>query len=366
MQWIQFIRAIASGPPAQTYKLYTWGQTPDHGQNTGAAISSPTQLGSLTDWREVRAGRRGIHAVKSDGTLWGWGTSAGGIGGWGDTLDRSSPVQIGALTNWTAPINGYECHGAVNSSGNLFVWGYNSYGTLGTGNTTDYSSPVQLAGTTWTQEIWAGTRHVAAVKSDGTLWTWGRGLQGGLGNGSVANQYSPVQVGALTTWSTVGVGIANTLAIKTDGTLWVWGRGTEGMNGLGNTTDYSSPVQLGANTWTKIAARGANRFAVGLRTDGTLWGWGANGTGQLGLGNTTSYSSPVQIGSRTDWSWVEVLAYNSIIAYTTLGETFVWGKNNLGQLGLGNTTNYSSPVQLGGTYEGNFTRGGWGSQFILR
>ena len=95
----------------------------------------------------------------------------------------------------------------------------------------------------------------------------------------------------------------SSFAIKTDGTLWSWGWNAYGQLGLGNTTNYSSPKQVGAlTTWSKSAAGGYETFAI--KTDGTLWAWGKNTYGQLGLGNTTNYSSPKQVGALTGWSIV--------------------------------------------------------------
>ena len=91
-----------------------------------------------------------------------------------------------------------------------------------------------------------------------------------------------------------------TIALKTDGTLWSWGGNPFGGLGQGNTTSYSSPKQVGALTsWLSIAGGYYNFVAV--QTNGTLWGCGSNGQGQLGFGNTTRYSSPKQVGSLTNW-----------------------------------------------------------------
>ena len=85
------------------------------------------------------------------------------------------------------------------------------------------------------------------------------------------------------------------------GGLYSWGRNNYGQLGLGNTTNYSSPKQVGAlTTWSKISA--GNNFSIATKTDGTLWSWGYNNFGQLGLGNTTNYSSPKQVGALTTWS----------------------------------------------------------------
>ncbi|KKM15694.1 hypothetical protein LCGC14_1693410 [marine sediment metagenome] len=81
-------------------------------------------------------------------------------------------------------------------------------------------------------------------------------------------------------------------------------------------------------------------------TSGGLWAWGDGADGQHGLGNTTTYSSPVQVGALTDWTTIDSV-YNHTLAVNTTGELFAWGLNNFGQIGLGNTVNTSSPIQVG-------------------
>ena len=83
------------------------------------------------------------------------------------------------------------------------------------------------------------------------------------------------------------------------------------MLGLGNTTNYSSPKQIGGLTsWAQVA----NGFyaSIAVKTDGTLWSWGSNTYGQLGLSDTTSRSSPVQAGALTTWLKVASGTYNTI------------------------------------------------------
>lgn len=127
--------------------------------------------------------------------------------------------------------------------------------------------------------------------------------------------------------------------------LWSWGDGVYGQLALGNTTDYSSPVQVGASTdWSLVEARLANGFAI--KTNGTLWGWGLNFYGTVGDGTTIDRSSPVQIGSLTTWSKVIPTSY-ATFGIKTDGTLWSWGYNNNGNLGLGDTTNRSSPVQVG-------------------
>ena len=283
----------------------------------------------------------------------GWGSNYKGQLGQGTSGPAvptiNSPVQVGAYTNWSVMTKTSDSVTAINALGEMWAWGKNYYGQLGTNNTTYYSSPVQVGAlTTWSgsKSISAGLQYIGIIKSDGTLWTWGNNSFGQIGNGTVGPNYSsPIQVGFLTDWSTIGNAVGATYVIKTDGTLWVCGEGSLGGLGLGNTTSYSSPVQLGALTdWAQV--KGGNRGCMAVKTDGTLWGWGRNANGEVGSGNTTVYSSPVQIGALTDWLKV-VNSYKSTLALKTDGTLWAWGKNDTGQLGVGDTTDRSSPVQIG-------------------
>ena len=163
--------------------------------------------------------------------------------------------------------------------------------------------------TNWAQ-VSAGYNTSLAVKTDGTLWAWGRNNSGQLGDNTLITKSSPVQIGALTNWAQVSGGgtpsVGYSLAVKTDGTLWAWGANNRfgqpyGTLGDGTIIDKSSPVQIGALTnWAQVSAGSTNSLAV--KTDGTLWAWGLSGFGELGDGTTIGKSSPVQIGALTGWN----------------------------------------------------------------
>ena len=186
----------------------------------------------------------------------------------------------------------------------LWSWGHNSYGQLGLGDTTSRSSPTQIgAGTTWSSVSCGGQASFSvAVKTDQTMWSWGDNSYGQLGLNNTTNYSSPKQIGGIDGWSKIRSMYNSCAAVKTNGTLWTWGRNASGQLGLDNTTHYSSPKQVGALTnWSNVGTGALAARCLITKTDGTLWSWGGNFQGKLGLGNTIGYSSPKQVGSLTNW-----------------------------------------------------------------
>ena len=226
--------------------------------------------------------------------------------------------------------------------------GWNNKGGLGQNNTIKYSSPVQIPGTTWSNYVVTSTKSLT-TKTDGTLWSWGNNGNGQLGHNDLAHKSSPVQIPG-TTWDTgdFKIGVLNTIgaaAIKTDGTLWTWGDNSNGTLGVNNLTQRSSPVQIPGTTWRHVS--GGQNFCMATKTDGTLWTWGHNGQGGLGLNqpDNTKLSSPTQIPGTT-W-YAAFTGYYESAGLKTDGTLWSWGYNTQGQLGQNNNIQYSSPVQVG-------------------
>jgi alpha-tubulin suppressor-like RCC1 family protein len=341
------------GPQTEeyTYELYAWGANfyGELGLGNTTYYSSPVQVGALTTWTKVSAGNQFSVAIKNDGTMWSWGEGAFGKLGQGSTTDYSSPVQIGALTTWSQVSAGHAHTLAIKTGGTLWAWGQNTtYGQLGLGDTTNRSSPVQVGALTDWLYVAAGFYSSFAIKTDGTMWSWGGNDDGALGidDGTFARRSSPVQIGSNTYWASVAGGRDGALAVTTDGKLFSWGLNNSGELGLGDTTYRISPVQVGAlTTWAQVSM-GRGNYSSAVKTDGTMWTWGKNNFGQLGQNNTTNYSSPVQVGALTTWS--KVAAGNLVaLAVKTDGTLWAWGDGGDGSLGQGNTLDYSSPVQVG-------------------
>jgi alpha-tubulin suppressor-like RCC1 family protein len=332
-------------------QLWLWGAG-YHGQlgtNASTNQSSPVQtISGGTNWRSVSVNSVHSAAIKTDGTLWSWGGGNGGKLGTNASTSQSSPVQtISGGTNWRSVSVGFFHSAAIKTDGTLWLWSYGTSGQLGTNASTNQSSPVQTisGGTNW-RSVSVGSVHSAAIKTDGTLWSWGGGNGGKLGTNASTSQSSPVQtISGGTNWRSVSVGSVHSAAIKTDGSLWLWGQGNFG--GLGNslTTNQSSPVQTisGGTNWRSVSVRSFHSAAI--KTDGTLWLWGAGYLGHLGTNATTNQSSPVQtISGGTNWRSVSA-GFDNSAAIKTDGSLWLWGNGADGRLGNNSTNSQSSPVQ---------------------
>jgi alpha-tubulin suppressor-like RCC1 family protein len=327
------------------------------GLNNLGYYSSPVQVGSLTNWKQVATQFHTL-AIKTDGTLWSWGANTDGRCGISNTTQYSSPIQVGALTTWKYIGHPGDHSSVIKNDGTLWTFGANQYGQLGKSNTINYSSPIQVGTLTNWKFVDNGYNHTIAITTTGQLWAWGYNFYGQLGLGvssSTVYYSSPIQVGALTNWKQVSAGGGDScLAIKTDGTAWAWGGNFYGQLGLGNTAYYSSPIQVGALTnWKQVSTSAywatsgfIPGYTLAIKTDGTLWSWGSNAYGELGLSNTTYYSSPVQVGLLTNWKYVSAGRF-APHAIKTDGTLWSWGAGLYGENGLGVNAYYSSPVQVG-------------------
>ena len=350
-------------------QLWSWGhnQHGKLGQNNLTSYSSPVQIYGGGTWDGVlNLGSESTIATKSDGTAWTWGRndSYGNLG-LNDRTSRSSPTQIPGTT-W--PItddfkisNFGALNAAIKTDGTLWTWGVNEYGILGVPSigTAKRSSPVQVPGTTW-KRIFTGGFAELAVKTDGTMWSWGSNAYGVLGLNQTGSNYtgfgngqkysSPTQVPG-TTWDKIPQsGAYGRYAIKTDGTLWSWGYNAGGGLGLNDKTLRSSPTQIPGTTWNELYTGRGSNYGGAIKTDGTLWMFGRNGGGQLGQNNTIEYSSPIQIPGT--WDKISI-GGGTAMGIKTDGSTWVWGSNYNGALGQNSAHPVgavSSPIQLPGDW----------------
>ena len=311
--------------------------------------------------------------IKDDNTLWSWGSNYFGSGGINlapANGKRSSPVQIPGTT-WKSLGGGKYSMSAIKTDGTLWSWGYNDKGELGLNNLTRYSSPVQVPGTTWSS-VSGGDHTRIARKTDGTLWTWGLNEAGALGDGTTTQRSSPVQVPGTSWTDNIAACQLSNFAIKSDNTMWGWGFNYEGALGQNNRTNYSSPKQIPGTTWkllVKPGGTGNSRSFMAIKTDGTLWVTGSNTKGGLGQNSpeTSHRSSPVQVPG----TWSTTIRPSQAkygrwaVAIKDDNTLWGWGNNNEGFLGQNDVVDRSSPVQIPGMWV-DVQAGGSSSTFAIR
>lgn len=304
--------------------IWAWGQNTcgQIGDGTTINRSSPTCLVGFGNFTQLSSGQ--CHSVGLDfaGKILAWGYNGLGQLGTNNTITRTSPVrEITASSNWKWVSAGCDHTLAIKSDGTLWTWGSNVCGVLGTNNTINRSSPGTVAGggTTW-YTVSSEWNHNLAVKTDGTLWTWGSNTCGQLGTGNAINRSSPGTVaGCGTNWCNISAGNCFSTAIKSDGTLWTWGINTCGQLGDGTVITKLSPVTIagGGTTWFEVVGGCAHSLAK--KTDGSLWSWGHNNCGQLGDQTLINRSSPVTVVSaNTNWTEVSAGAGYSVGVQVTI------------------------------------------------
>jgi len=345
--------------PADAFRegnAFGWGQN-IYGQlgnnNTTSPVLNPiTTITGGANWKQVSCGYH-TAAIKTDGTLWTWGRNLRGQLGDNSGTPRCTPVTtFGGGTNWKQVACGTYHTAAIKTDGTLWTWGYNLTRQLGDNTGTNRSTPVTtfVGGTNWKQ-VACGDKHTAAIKTDGTLWTWGFNTNGELGVGDGSQRNFPVVVSsAATNWKQVSCGYSHTAAIKTDGTLWTWGASADRQLGYIDNLEQgiSVPTEVGGTNWKQVSC--GFKHTTAIKTDGTLWTWGLNSYGQLGDNTTLARYVGEIFGGGTNWKQVAAGQYHTS-AIKTDGTLWTWGRNNEGQLGNDTQVQKNTPVQtsLGGS-----------------
>ncbi|MGZ4964260.1 MAG: RCC1 domain-containing protein, partial [Limisphaerales bacterium] len=265
-------------------------------------LPSPSKLPTGTRAPAVAIGTSHGVILAPDGTLWTWGDST--LHGWNvlglgtNVVKQPTLRQIGADTNWVNVAVGGSTTLALKSDGSMWGWGENLSGQVGDGTgSRQHPTPVRsLPGNDWKQVACAGP-HSVALKRDGSLWSWGNNWAGQLGNGTTNNSRTPVRVGSSTNWTRIWADLIQNVAQQNDGSLWFWGwdysKSSKGSS-------ISVPTRVSPDTnWVDVGMGDWMDFAI--KSDGTLWAWGRLAHCFSTAQNSTLNSSPVQVGRDTDW-----------------------------------------------------------------
>ncbi len=306
--------------------VWAWGFNGDGelGNNTTTdswvpvQVHGPGNVGHLTGITQISAGYAHVLALKFDGTVWSWGDNFNGELGDSTTTNRNTPVQVHGvsnilfLTGVTQIAAGQQFNVALIAGGNVLAWGLDTNGELGDNSLKDKYVPVQVHGAnnigfiTGVTALAAGGQHALALRTDSTVWSWGLNVNGELGNNTVmidsvpAEVHGPGNVGFLTGVTFIKAGDYFSGAIKGDSTVWTWGFNYYGQLGVNDTTERNTPVQVhGAGNSgflhgiVEIAL--GDEHAIAKKSDGSFWSWGWNGNGQLGDGSSTDRWTPVSV-----------------------------------------------------------------------
>ena len=304
------------------------------------------------------------HWTKGDGH-WAISPSQGPIAG-GAKVTLTPPAQRGIRFSQLS-MGGLHS-AAIGSDGNLYTWGENGSGELGDGTNTNQNTPTKVskpqntpAGFTWKQ-FTLGDLNTVAFGSDGNLYIWGNNQYGQLGNGTTTNQNRPILVNkpqgtpAGFTWKQVSLSCNHSGAIGSDGNLYTWGWNLTGQLGDGTNTDRHTPTLVnkpqGAPagfTWKQVSIGWQHSAAIG--SDGNLYAWGQNYRTQLGDGTNTDRYTPTLVskpqGAPVGFTWKQVsLGDWHSEALGSDGNFYIWGWNYTGQLGDGTNTDRSRPIPV--------------------
>jgi alpha-tubulin suppressor-like RCC1 family protein len=301
-------------------------------------------------------------AVKTDGTLWGWGDNLAGQLGSSAFTEANSPTQIGTDTNWSAAsIGGLTSYG-LKSDGTLWVWGQTTTGNV--------FSPTQVG----TNTNWIGlpkgraANNPTALQADGTRWQfvssftnaqplgsndwaavaddYGSGHWAITSDGTLWNGLSTFDTNGV--WASISLGLYHALALRSDGTLWAWVAGccspaADGQLGLGSAQPYS-PTRVGSDAWAAVAA--GLYHSVGIKSDGSLWWWGFNNGFEPSGAGFVRTNMPARIGTNTDWIAVSAGDAHTV-ALRADGTVWTFGYNEMGKLGNGTIALVKQPTQVG-------------------
>lgn len=248
----------------------------------------------------------------------------------------------------------------LDETGKAFCWGTGTFGQIGHGDRTNAPSPTAVSGERSYATLAGSMNHRCGLTASGELYCWGLNSSGQLGLGTSAGpdycgmsgtiwySMTPRPVTGGLTFRVIGTGSRHTCGVATDGSVWCWGDNVSGQLGNGTTASSSVPVQVQGVANLK-AIDGGNEHTCGIAQDDSVWCWGDNSRGQLGTGSRTSSLVAVQVPGGLRATVVSAGGAVSC-AITPSGSTYCWGANDVGAIGDGTSgTDRTSPTRVLGT-----------------
>ncbi len=285
--------------------------------------------------------------VMKDGTVSAWGRNHFGQLGDGTGINQAAPVTIAGISNALAVAAGQAFALALTADGQVYAWGDNSSGQLAIAAPAGSSVAHLVQGLPRVTAISAGNTHSLAVASDTTVWAWGDNESGQLGDHTtISRRSSATQIPLFTNAVAVAAGNLHSLALTSDGNVWTWGgngsgelgRTAAGLGPLGNAMSATPGVVSGIANVAAVAA--GSGYSIALKADGTVWVWG--------IDPYTSFSDPSIPRQLTKLKSIVAIAagFSHYLALQSNGTVWAWGANSLGQIGNGNGLDQPDPVPV--------------------
>jgi alpha-tubulin suppressor-like RCC1 family protein len=262
---------------------------------TSSSVNNVTPVLNLSGISSISAGTNHGLAVKNDGTVWTWGYNGQSQLGYTTPGTTSpTPASIPGFSGVSSAAGGDSVSLALKSDGTVWSWGTGNFGELGLGSSTTLAAaPTAIPSLSGVVAISAASSRALAVRNDGTVWTWG-GNTFPLGSGGPQNAFDPFPVPNLSGIVAVSSGMSHDLALRGDGTVWAWGYNTEGELGAPVAIFSYTPVQV-LGLPPVVAISGGRQHSLALESNGTVWGWGTNISGELGTVRVTMSVTPVPV-----------------------------------------------------------------------
>ena len=336
--------------------LYSWGEN-SYGQlGVGDEVNknTPTKVNLPGKIKELITTGSSVYALMEDSSLYSWNENSDGQLGVGDKINKNTPTIVNLPGKIKKLITSSSASYAILEDGSLYAWGYNGYGQLGVGDEVNKNTPTKVNLPSKIKELITTGLSVYALMEDSSLYSWGYNSYGELGVGDEVNKNTPTKVnlpGKIKELITTTNG-SSVYALMEDSSLYSWGYNSYGQLGVGDEVNKNTPTKVNLpGKIKKLITSSSASYAI--LEDGSLYAWGYNYYGELGVGSNEDKNTPTKVTAINGKIMDLIInsnkssTYKSIFAIIEDGSLYAWGNNEGGQLGIGSLEdNINSPTKV--------------------